>query len=86
MSLMVARAFITVCLNWKHVKPSFGIAATGREGTSIETFIFTIENGKVVRWIVADQTLDLAIYLWQKGMPSEHNAHPMPIVKGVERR
>lgn len=80
------RAFIAVCMNWKHVQPFFGIAPTGREGTSIETFTFTIENGKVTRWYVAPRTLDLALYLWQRGMPVEHNAHSTPIIKGVERR
>ncbi len=44
------RAFITVNLNWKHVEPFFDLRPTGREGTSIETFIFTVKEGKIVRW------------------------------------
>ncbi|OYQ46492.1 hypothetical protein CHU92_01415 [Flavobacterium cyanobacteriorum] len=80
------RAFISVCLYWKHTKPFFGIPPTGREGTSIETFILTVKDGKITEFKVADQTLDLAIYLWQKGMPAEHNARPEPIVAGIVRR
>lgn len=60
------RAFLTVNLNWKHVEPFFALKPTGREGTSIETFILTIKDGKVVRFGVADNTLDLSIYLWEQ--------------------
>ncbi|NET71564.1 MAG: ester cyclase [Sphaerospermopsis sp. SIO1G2] len=80
------RGFITINLNWKHVKPFFGIKPTGREGTSIETFIFTFENGKITRFSVADNTLELAIYLWERGFPQAHGVHPEPIVQGIERR
>lgn len=80
------RAFITVNLNWKHVAPFFDIKPTGREGTSIETFLFTIKGGKIVRWDVADNTVDLAYYLTDHGWPSPHNVHPDALVKGMERR
>lgn len=80
-----SRAFLTVNLNWKHIEPFFGLQPTGREGTSIETFLLTIENGKVVRFDVADNSLDLAIYLWERGWPQAHNVRPQPIVNGIER-
>ena len=80
------RAFITVNLNWKHVEPFFDIKPTGREGTSIETFLFTVKGGKIVRWDVADNTADLVYYLTDRGWPSPHNVHPEPLVKGIERR
>jgi hypothetical protein len=81
------RAFITVCLNWKHVDAFFDVKPTGREGTSVETFIFTISaEGKVTRFAIADNTLDLAIYLWERGWPQVHNIRPEPIVSGIERR
>lgn len=80
-----SRAFLTVNLNWKHIGPFFGLQPTGREGTSIETFLLTIENGKVVRFDVADNTLDLAIYLWERGWPHPHNVRPQLIVEGIER-
>jgi ketosteroid isomerase-like protein len=80
------RAFVTVNLNWKHVEPFFDLKPTGREGTSIETFILTIKDGKVVRFGVADNTLDLAIYLWERGWAQAHNVHPEAIIQGIERR
>jgi hypothetical protein len=80
------RAFLTVNLNWKHVKPFFGLQPTQREGTSIETFLLTIENDRVTRFYVADNSLDLALYLWERGWPSAHNVRPQEVlVKGVER-
>jgi SnoaL-like polyketide cyclase len=79
------RAFVTINLNWKHVGEFFGLKPTGREGTSIETLIFTIKEGKIVRWDVADNTLDLALYLWERGWNHPHNIRPEPIVKGLER-
>ncbi|NET74436.1 MAG: ester cyclase [Sphaerospermopsis sp. SIO1G2] len=78
------RGFITVTLYWKHAKPFFGIAPTGREGTSVETFFYTMKNGKITRFQVADNTLDLAIYLWERGMPQAHNARPKPIIVGID--
>lgn len=80
------RAFITVNLNWKHVEPFFDIKPTGREGTSIETFLFTVKGGRITRWDVADNTIDIAYYLTDRGWPSPHNVHPEVLVKGVERR
>lgn len=80
------RAFITVNLNWKHVGPFFDVKATGREGTSIETFLFTVQGGMIVRWDVADNTADLLYYLTDRGWPSPHNVHPEVLLKGVERR
>ncbi len=80
------RAFVTVNLNWKHVGEFFGLKPTGREGTSIETFILTIKDGKITRWDVADNTLDLALYLWERGWNHPHNIRPNPIITGIERR
>ncbi|MBI3964741.1 MAG: ester cyclase [Chloroflexi bacterium] len=77
------RAFLTVTLHWKHVGEFFGISPTGREGTSVETFIFTIEGGKVTKFDVSGRSLDLAIYLWARGWPHPHNMRPTPIVEGV---
>jgi hypothetical protein len=79
------RAFVTVCLNWKHDDSFFGVPPTRREGTSIETFLLTNSGGKVVRFDVADNTLDLAIYLWERGFPQAHNVHPPVIETGVAR-
>jgi ketosteroid isomerase-like protein len=80
------RAFITVNLNWKHVEPFFDLRPTGREGTSVETFVFTIKGGKIIRWDVSDNTLDLALYLSQGGWPMSHNIQPEPLVRGIDRR
>jgi SnoaL-like polyketide cyclase len=79
------RGFITFVLHWKHAKDFGGLAPTGREGTSVETMILTIEAGKVARIDIADNTLDLAIYEWERGWPVPHNVRPEPIVAGLDR-
>ncbi len=80
------RAFFTFCLNWKHAEEFMGVKPTGREGTSIETMILTLKNRKVVRWDVADNTVEIDIYFWERGWPIPHNVHPEVLVKGIERR
>ena len=80
------RAFFTFCLNWKHTKDFGGLSPTGREGTSVETLLLTIAGHKIIRMDVADNTLDLAIYEFQRGWPVPHNVHPDPIVTGIDRR
>lgn len=77
------RLVITVNLHWKHDGEFFGIRPTGRSGTSVEAFILTIRDGQVVQWNVADNTLDLAIYLWERGWPAPHNVDPPPIIRGT---
>jgi hypothetical protein len=80
------RGFITFMLNWKHTKNFGGLVPTGREGTSVETMLLTVRKHKIVRIDVADNTLDLAIYEWERGWPIPHNVRPEPIVVGVDRR
>lgn len=80
------RGFITFNLHWKHSADFMGIAPTGRKGTSVETLLLTIRNNKIVRIDVADNSLDLAIYLWGRGHPHAHNWRPDPIIAGVDRR
>ncbi len=80
------RAVVTFNLNWKHVRPFFGtLQPTGREGTSVENLIMTVRNGKVVRLDVADTTLDLVIYMHERGWVFPQNIRPEPIVRGIER-
>jgi SnoaL-like polyketide cyclase len=79
------RGFITFVLHWKHTKDFGGLAPTGREGTSVETMLLTIERNQVVRIEVADNTLDLVIYLWERGWPMPHNVAREPLVVGVDR-
>jgi SnoaL-like polyketide cyclase len=80
------RGFVTFCLHWSHTEDFFGIAPTGREGTQIETAIFTIVENMIVRMDVGDNTLDLSLYLWERNYPMPHNVRPEPIVVGVDRR
>jgi hypothetical protein len=80
------RGFITFMLNWKHTKNFGGLVPTGREGTSVETMLLAIRRHKIVRIDVADNTLDLAIYEWERGWPIPHNVRPEPIVVGIDRR
>jgi ketosteroid isomerase-like protein len=79
------RGFITFALYWKHEKDFFGLAPTGREGTSLETAIFTIRNHRIVRIDVADNTLDLVLYMWDRNWPHPHNIQPKALITGVER-
>lgn len=81
-----SRAFFTLCLNWKQAEVFMGLQPTGREGTSIETMILTIKNRKVVQWDVADNTVEIDIYFWERGWAIPHNIHPEVLVKGIERR
>jgi len=80
------RGFITFCLNWKHTKDFGGLAPTGREGTSVETALLTIVEHKITRFDVADNTLDLALYEWQRGWPVPQSVHPEPMIVGIDRR
>jgi ketosteroid isomerase-like protein len=80
------RAVLSFNLNWKHVRPFFGVLQpTGREGTSLENLIMTVRNGKVTRIEVADTTLDLVIYMHERGWVFPQNIRPEPIIKGIER-
>jgi hypothetical protein len=79
------RGFISFNLRWKHRGDFFGVAPTGREGTSVETLLLTVREGLVTRIDVADNTLDLVLYLWDRGWPHPHNIEPDPLVVGVDR-
>jgi hypothetical protein len=79
------RGFITFCLYWKHVKDFNDLAPTGREGTSIETMLLTIKENVIVRIDVADNTLDLVIYMWGRNWPHPHNVKPPALVQGEDR-
>jgi hypothetical protein len=39
-----------------------------------------------VRIDVADNSLDLVIYMWERDWPIPHNIRPEPIAVGVDRR
>lgn len=80
------RGFITVVLHWKHTKDFGGLVPTGREGTSVETLLLTVEGGQVTRIDVADHTLDLAIYEWDRNWPVSHDVRPEPLVEGIDLR
>jgi hypothetical protein len=79
------RGFVTCLLHWKHVADFLGLAPTGREGTSIETMIFTIDNGVITGIDVASNTTDLVIYEYERGWPMPHNVRVDPIVAGMDR-
>jgi len=80
------RGFVTFMLNWKHTKDFGGLAPTGREGTSVETILFTIQNRRIRRMDVAANSADLVLYEWERGWPLPHNVRPEAIVVGVDRR
>jgi SnoaL-like domain len=80
------RGFVTCLLHWKHDADFLGLAPTGREGTSVESMIFTIENGVITRLDVAANTADLVIYEYERGWPMPHNVRPEAIIEGVDRR
>ncbi len=81
----VNRAVIAVNLNWKHDRQFFHLEPTGRSGTSIEYFILWITEGKVIRFWVADHTMDLIMYLVrERSMHYPQNFQPEPIIRGEE--
>lgn len=80
------RGFITWCMHWKHTKEFGGLAPTGREGTAVQTALFTIVGDRITRLDLTDNTLDLAIYEWERGRAVQHNVRPQPIVRGVDHR
>lgn len=79
------RAVATVNLNWQHTGEFFGLQPTGRSGTSIENLIMTVRDGMVVRMEVADTTLDLVIYMHERGWVFPQNIKPEPIIRGIDR-
>jgi hypothetical protein len=80
------RGFVTCLLHWKHVAEFLGLAPTGREGTSVESMILTIEAGVITRIDVASNTADLVIYEYERGWPMPHNVRPPALVQGIDRR
>jgi len=77
------RGLVTVNLHWMHNRaPFFGIEPTGQSGTSIETFLLGLTDGRVTRFTVADQSLDLAIYLHEQGMEMPSRVTPPALIKG----
>jgi len=79
------RGFITFNLHWKHDREFFGLAPTGREGTSVETALLTVRDHRIVRIDVADNTVDLPIYLWARRWANPHNINPEPLIVGIRR-
>jgi hypothetical protein len=80
------RGFVTCLLHWKHVADFLGLAPTGREGTSVESMLLTIEEGVITRIDVASNTGDLLIYEYERGWPMPHNVRPPALVEGIDRR
>jgi hypothetical protein len=77
------RGLVTVNLHWKHDGGPFnGIAPTGKSGTSVESFLLRLENGQVIQWDVADNSLDLAMYLHDQGFPLPTFVTPPALIKG----
>ena len=77
------RALVTINLHWKHDgAPFFCIAPTGTGGTSVESFILRLKDGRVSHFDVADNSLDLAIYLHEQGMALPHSVTPPALIAG----
>lgn len=79
------RVVATINLNWKHTGDFFNLTPSGREGTSVENLIMTVRDGMIVRIEVADTTLDLVIYMHERGWVFPQNIRPEPIIRGKER-
>lgn len=73
---------VTVNLHWKHDGEDFyGIAATGQGGTSVESFQLRLEDGQVTHWDTADQSLDFALYLHDRGFEMPRGLTPPALVE-----
>lgn len=74
---------MTVNLHWTHEGgPFWGIAPTGRSGTSVETFLLRLRDGLVTHWDVADNSLDLATYLHDQGLDMPRNVVLPALIEG----
>jgi hypothetical protein len=62
------RGFITFALEWRRAKDLAGLAPTGRDGTSEETMLLTIDCRKIVG------IDNLTIYEWERRCPVRNNA------------
>ena len=77
------RGLVTINMHWKHDgQPFFGIAPTGVSGTSVETFILRLKDGLVTHFDVADNSLDLAIYLHEQRMALPRSVTPPALISG----
>ncbi|MCW4115495.1 ester cyclase [Aurantimonas sp. MSK8Z-1] len=77
------RGLVTVNLHWTHEGgPFWGIAPTGRSGTSVETFLLRLRDGLVTHWDVADNSLDLATYLHDQGLDMPRNVVLPALIEG----
>ncbi|WP_345331449.1 nuclear transport factor 2 family protein [Mucilaginibacter defluvii] len=77
------RGLVTVNLHWKHDGEEFyGIKPSGQGGTSVETFLLRIENGLVTHWDTADNSLDLANYLFSEGYDLPKEVKPPALIEG----
>ena len=77
------RALVTVNLHWTHDRgPFFGIEPTGQSGTSVESFLLGLTDGLVTSFTVADQSLDLAIYIHERGMEMPRRVTPPALIEG----
>lgn len=77
------RGSVTVNLHWKHDGEEFyGIKPTGQGGTSIETFLLRIEDGLVTHWDTADNSLDLANYLFSEAYDLPKEVKPPALIEG----
>ncbi|TGX49110.1 hypothetical protein E5A73_19890 [Sphingomonas gei] len=77
------RALVAINMHWKHDgTPFFGIEPTGTSGTSVETLLLRLKDGLVTHFDVADNTLDLAIYLHEQGMDLPRSVTPPALIAG----
>jgi hypothetical protein len=77
------RALLTINMHWKHDgAPFFGIVPTGASGTSVETLMLRLKDGLVTHFDVADNSLDLAIYLHEQGMALPRLVAPPALIAG----
>jgi hypothetical protein len=70
------RGFITFNVHWKNDEDFMGLPPTGREGTSVETLLLTFRDHKVSRIDIADNTVELPLYLWRRAWPNPHGTRP----------
>jgi hypothetical protein len=48
--------------------------------------LLTVRDHTVTRIDVADNTVELPLYLWARGWPNPHGIRPEPIISGIDRR
>ena len=79
------RGFITFNLHWKHAREVFGSSRRVARARRSRPCYSPSRRSECTRIHVGDNSLDLVLYMWERGWPHPHNVRPDAVVRGVDR-